>query len=40
MWDGKFAILKIAGEFVDIMCEVNLEYKDDAWCYENGKKVL
>jgi len=37
--DDKFAILKIEGEFVDIMCEVNPEYKDDVR-YENGKKVL
>ena len=37
--DDKFAILKIEGEFVDIMCDVNPEYKDDVR-YENGKKVL
>jgi hypothetical protein len=37
--DDKFAILKIEGEFVDIMCEVNPEYKDDVR-FENGKKVL
>jgi hypothetical protein len=37
--DDKFAILKIEGEFVDIMCDVNPEYKDDIR-YENGKKVL
>ena len=37
--DDKFAILKIEGEFVDIMCEVNPEYKADVR-YENGKKVL
>jgi hypothetical protein len=37
--DDKFAILKIEGEFVDIMCEVNPEYKDDVRC-ENGKKFL
>ena len=34
----KFAILKIEGEFVDIMCEVNPEYKADVR-FENGKKV-
>ena len=27
--DDKFASLKIRGEFVDIMCAVNQEYKDD-----------
>jgi len=37
--DDKFAILKIEGEFVDIMCEVNPEYKNDVR-YESGKKVL
>jgi hypothetical protein len=37
--DDKFAILKIEGEFVDIMCEVNPEYKADIR-FENGKKVL
>ena len=37
--DSKFAILKIEGEFVDIMCDVNPEYKEDVR-YENGKKVL
>ena len=35
----KFAIIQIGGEFVDIMCEVNPEYKDDVH-FENGKKVL
>ena len=35
----KFAILKIVGQFVDIMCEVNPEYKADVR-FENGKKVL
>jgi len=39
MPDDKFAILKIKGEFVDIMREVNPMYKDDVR-YENGKKVL
>ena len=39
MPDNKFAILKIEGEFVNIMCEVNPEYKDDVR-YENGKKVF
>ena len=37
--DDKFSILKIEGEFVDIMCEVNPEYKADVR-YENGKKVF
>jgi len=36
---NKFALLKLEGEFVDIMCEVNPEFKDDVR-YENGKKVL
>ena len=37
--DGKFALLKITGQFVDIVCEVNPEFKQDVR-YENGKKVL
>ena len=36
---GKFVLLKITGEFVDIMCEVNPEFKQDVR-YEHGKKVL
>ena len=35
----KFVILKIEGDFVDIMCNVNPEYKPYVR-YENGKKVL
>ena len=38
--DDKFVLLKFEGDyFVDIMCEVNPEYKEDVR-YENGKKVL
>jgi len=37
--DGKFVLLKIEGQFVDIMCEVNPEFLPDVR-YENGKKVL
>ena len=37
--DNKFVLLKIEGAFVDIMCEVNPEYKEDVRM-ENGKKVL
>ena len=37
--DGKFTLLKITGQFVDIVCEVNPEFKQDVR-YENGKKVL
>ena len=36
---AKFVLLKITGEFVDIMCEVNPEFKQDVR-YEHGKKVL
>ena len=36
---GKFALLKITGQFVDIVCEVNPEFKQDIR-YENGRKVL
>jgi len=39
MPDNKFAILKIEGDFVDIMCAVNPEYKDDVH-FKNGKKTL
>jgi len=39
MPDDKFAILKIKGEFVDIMCAVNPEYKADVR-FKNGKKTL
>ena len=37
--EEKFAILKIEGDFVDIMCDVNPEYKPYVR-YEHGKKVL
>ena len=37
--DDKFVLLKIEGEFVDIMIEVNPEYANNVR-YENGKKVL
>ena len=37
--DDKFVLLKIEGEFVDSMVEVNPEYANDVR-YENGKKVL
>jgi hypothetical protein len=38
--DDKFVLLKFEGDyFVDIMCDVNPEYKEDVR-YENGKKVL
>jgi hypothetical protein len=37
--EGKFALLKITGQFVDIVCEVNPEFKQDVR-YENGIKVL
>ena len=32
-------LMKLAGAFVDIMCEVNPEHKKNV-IYENGKKVL
>lgn len=35
----KFRILKLDGKYVDIMCEVNLEYKQYGRL-ENGRKVL
>ena len=35
----KFVLLKVEGEFVDIMCAVNPEFLPDVR-YENGKKVL
>ena len=37
--DNKFALLKIEGEFVDIMCDVNPEYTNDVQ-HEGDKKVL
>lgn len=37
--EGKLVLLKIEGQFVDIMCEVNPEFLPDVR-YENGKKVL
>ena len=36
---GKFVLLKITGEFVNIMCDVNPEFKQDVR-HENGRKVL
>jgi len=39
MPEGKFALLKITGQFVDIVCEVNPEFKQGVR-YENGRKVL
>ena len=35
----KFVLLKIEGAFVNIMCDVNPEYKEDIR-FENGKQVL
>jgi len=35
----KFVLLKIEGQFVDIMTDVNPEFKEDVR-FENGKKVL
>ena len=32
-------LMKLRGDFVEIMCQVNPEYKQHAR-YENGKKVL
>ena len=37
--DDKFAILRIEGEVVDFMCQMNEEYLPDVQ-YENGIKVL
>ena len=37
--NGKQILLKIKGEFVDLMCEVNPNFKKDV-IYENGMKVL
>lgn len=37
--DNKFVLLKIEGEFVDIMTEVNPENSDNVR-YKNGKNVL
>ena len=39
MPDGKTILLKMRGIFVDIMCDINKEYKKHVR-YENGKKVL
>lgn len=36
---NKFVLLKIEGQFVDIMVDVNLKFKEDIH-FENGKKVL
>ncbi len=37
--EDKFELVKIEEQFVDIMCEVNIEVKKFVR-YENGKKVL
>ena len=37
--EDKFVLLQIEGPFVDIMCEVNPEYKEDVM-FEGTKKVL
>ena len=39
MTEDKFIILKIGGEFVDIMCKMNPEHKKNV-CVKNGVKVL
>jgi KUP system potassium uptake protein len=39
MPDDKFVLLKLEGEFVHVMCEVNPEYKEDVR-QEHGKPVL
>ena len=39
MPDEKFVILKLEGQFVDIMCEVNPQYLNDVR-FEGTKKVL
>ena len=39
MPDDKFILLKLEGQFVDIMCDVNPDLKKDVQ-QENGKKVL
>ena len=35
----KYIRIKLEGEFVDIICDVNLDHIPNVW-YENGKKVL
>ena len=37
--EKKFALLKLEGQFVDIMCKVNPEYLEEV-IFENGVKVL
>ena len=37
--DDKVMRMKLAGEFLDMMCEVNLEH-EKCVTYEKGKKVL
>lgn len=37
--DNKRVLMKLVGNFVDIMCEVNPEHTKNV-LYENGKKVL
>ena len=39
MPSDKRVLLKLVGKFIDIMCEVNLEYKKYVR-YENGVKIL
>ncbi len=39
MPEGKIVLMKLVGQFVDIMCDVNPEYKQYVR-YERGKKVL
>ena len=36
---GERILMKLRGDFVDIMCQVKPEYKQHI-CYENGKKVM
>ena len=37
--DDKFVLLKVEGDFVKIMCDVNLVFVEDI-VYENEKPVL
>ena len=39
MTEDNRVITRLQGEFVNIMCEVNPEFKHNL-CYENGQKVL
>ena len=38
--DNKNIIMVLRSEFVDIMCEVNSEYKKHVIHLKNGKKIL